>query len=87
MNTSTYMELDLLHIVTTENTANPRWSIRKLNVDNCIEKIIEIRSRKLLFCNLDTGTSAEQLVDILTEVYNAGISRAATLGGHQKRVP
>lgn len=33
---------------------------------------------------MDTETSAGQLIDILTEVCNAGMTRTSTLGGHRK---
>lgn len=79
-----YMALDLSHTLTTENTTRSRWNTSKLNVDNCLEKIIEIRAGNLLVGNLDTETSAKQLIDIFTEVCNTGISKTSILGGHRR---
>ena len=72
------MEMNISHNRSSKNTTRSRWNTRKINVDNCIEKIIEIRSRTPRWNDQDVESNAKHLIEILTEVCNAGMSKTST---------
>ena len=79
------MEIDLSHTVIAANPTRSKWNTRRINKGKCLEKLTDIKSRTHTSDDMDVDTKAGRLIDILTEICNAGMKRATTFGKNRRQ--